>query len=190
MSSSPPPSLVSATNDHAVQELPITYDMEADDFGVFRWYTQKPRKKPEIPEIRYAILPTSLLLRLQPSPPLRSFGHAVACTITGNLAKARSWFAPFLNASTFRLMHWTYTGSDLKSAAETEHLVHQVLLAPDFDRKDLRGFSMHREEERLDKDANSNKFSHDNGWHEATVTIWLPKEKISINLSRMLPNFE
>ncbi|THG97733.1 hypothetical protein EW026_g4333 [Hermanssonia centrifuga] len=182
LSSSPPLSLVPVTDDHVLQELPTAYDTEADDFGVFRRYTQKPRKNPEdedpgdplcdSPNITIASSESATI-----TTPLRSFGQAVFCTITGNLAKARSWFAPFLNASTFRLMHWTYTGSNLKSAAETERLVHQVLLAPDFDREDLRGFSMHREEERLDKDTDSHRFSHDDGWHEATVTIRLPKEK-------------
>lgn len=49
-------------------------------------------------------------------------------------------FAPFLNASVFHLLKWFYSGSDLKSLGELDHLVNEVILAEDFDKKDFSGF--------------------------------------------------
>jgi len=42
-------------------------------------------------------------------------------------------FAPFLNATIYRLMTWFYSGSNTKSIGELDHLVKDVILADDFD---------------------------------------------------------
>ena len=51
-----------------------------------------------------------------------------------------NYFTPFLNASVFRLMKWFYSGSNLKSLGELDRLVNDLILADDFDKKDLSGF--------------------------------------------------
>jgi hypothetical protein len=88
-------------------------------------------------------------------------------------------FAPFSNPSVFRLMNWFYGGSNLKSFAEMDKLVHDVLLSPDFSVEHLRGFRSTREANRLDEhvaEGSDNPFSVKDGWHEANLNLPLPCE--------------
>nr|VWO95724.1 NAD-dependent histone deacetylase SIR2 [Ganoderma boninense] len=87
------------------------------------------------------------------------FGHTAleAATRTGRAAldstldtTTHSVYYPFQSSTTFRLMHWFYTGSSMKSLAELDRLVNEVFLAEDFDREDLRNFSATTEAHRLD----------------------------------------
>jgi hypothetical protein len=91
-------------------------------------------------------------------------------------------FAPFLNATVFRLMNWFYSGSNMKSVAELQSLVDNVLLADDYDNTHLKNFSVRSELRRLDgdfeKDSSSLPFSHENGWKKSTVRIKLPAEGV------------
>ncbi|KAM6494731.1 hypothetical protein JOM56_009354 [Amanita muscaria] len=99
-------------------------------------------------------------------------------------------FAPFLNASTFRLMNWFYSGSNLKSFIELDRLVHTVLLAPDFDMH-LQGFRSSREAERLDKFVNETNsvFTASDGWIPTTLELPLPCEKIKHQSETAAPKF-
>ena len=67
----------------------------------------------------------------------------------GDSETTPSYF-PFKNMSVFRLMQWFYDSSLTKSLGTLNDLVHKVLLAPDFDPKDLKGFDAAREARRLD----------------------------------------
>ncbi|KAI6169922.1 hypothetical protein EDD17DRAFT_1683582 [Pisolithus thermaeus] len=108
-----------------------------------------------------------------------------------HLAKPRtSYFAPFLNATVWRLMGWFYNGSTQKSLDDLNHLVHDVILAEDFDCKDLHNFSAHRETRRLDEapqDPSSSFFASD-GWHTTSIPIRLPCEKVK-QLEATAPEF-
>ena len=53
--------------------------------------------------------------------------------------------------STWKLMSWQLTGSDQKSSAETTRLVHDVLLADDFELEDLLGFNAETAIKKMDK---------------------------------------
>ncbi|KAG2136440.1 hypothetical protein DEU56DRAFT_737272 [Suillus clintonianus] len=104
----------------------------------------------------------------------------------------RDYFAPFLNATTFRLMNWFYNASLQKSIEDLRRLVDNVMLAEDFDREDLRDFNPAREAKRLDNaenDPSSTIFSSD-GWHEASVNIRLPCEKERFDSEDDAPMFE
>ncbi|KAG1854779.1 hypothetical protein C8R48DRAFT_567274, partial [Suillus tomentosus] len=71
-------------------------------------------------------------------------------------------FAPFLNATTFRLMNWFYESSSGNSLANVDRLVQGVILVDDFEREDLRNFSAFREAKRMDQadeDPDSKLFS-------------------------------
>lgn len=88
-------------------------------------------------------------------------------------------FAPFLNATIFRLINWFYSGSEMKSVAELDRLVKEVLLADDFDRLHLEKFSASRELDRLDKyeeHSPQDTFKVEDGWQETSVKIKLPAE--------------
>lgn len=83
---------------------------------------------------------------------------------------------PFKNMSTYLLMDWMITGSNVKSVGEVNRLVTQVINAKDFSVDDLATFNTQRELRRLDKsDAvhGSAPFAGD-GWEEHDVHISVP----------------
>jgi len=79
-------------------------------------------------------------------------------------------FAPYLNATVYRLMNWFYQTS-FKSLTNMDSLVHDVLRAPGFDASHLEGFSASREAKRLDDPIHCAS----DGWQESTIKIRLPK---------------
>ncbi|KAI5990726.1 hypothetical protein EDD15DRAFT_2170099 [Pisolithus albus] len=87
-----------------------------------------------------------------------------------------NYFKPFLNATVWRLMGWFYSGSNQKSIDDLNNLVHNVILAEDFNRTDLQDFVASRELKRLDE---STIFASDL-WRTASVTIRLPCEKVKV----------
>ena len=90
-----------------------------------------------------------------------------------------SYFAPFLNATVWRLMEWFYSSTQ-KSIGDLDHLVHDVILADNFDREDLCDFSAQRETRRLDeapRDPSSSRFTSDR-WHTTSIPIRLPCERV------------
>ncbi|KAF7374197.1 GLOBIN domain-containing protein [Mycena sanguinolenta] len=90
------------------------------------------------------------------------------------------WF-PFLSATVARLMSWFHLGSNVKSVADLDSLVHDVLLHPDFDQKDLKGFSAARENQRLDDAAEQSLPGEPpKGWKTGSVKIKLPAHKSSV----------
>ena len=155
------------------------YQSASDPFGIFRRYPVKPARDPDNEEYADDLVDNDNIASAQKSraaifrDPLRSF--------TSNLRKARrkarNWFAPFRNPTVFRILHWAYTDSKMLSQEKTDRLVHEVILAPDFEREDLRGFSMSKEEKRLDRNSMSEEGLLSDGWIKATVRIPLPMEK-------------
>ncbi len=96
-----------------------------------------------------------------------------------------NFFALFLNATVFHLMNWFYSGSSTKSVAELQSLVDNVLLAPDFNVSDLRGFNARREFRQLDDDPDlekdsgmSSPLTSQNGWRQSTLKIKLPAKRV------------
>lgn len=129
---------------------PTPIETRSNRFRIFRRYAVAPQHDPEegMPLDTFADAPSHARPTEDPdeSNPLRPFG--TDATVKSAQSSA---FAPFLNASVFRLMKWFYSGSVVKSASELDKLVNNVLLADDFDRDDLRGFSAAREFNRVDE---------------------------------------
>ncbi|EJF61958.1 hypothetical protein DICSQDRAFT_59433 [Dichomitus squalens LYAD-421 SS1] len=73
-------------------------------------------------------------------------------------------------------MEWQYSGSITKSGAELQRLVDDVILDDRFNKEDLLGFNVDREQRRLDDfQATSGAFSAKDGWREESVLLHLPK---------------
>ncbi|TBU39561.1 hypothetical protein BD309DRAFT_1003667 [Dichomitus squalens] len=73
-------------------------------------------------------------------------------------------------------MEWQYSGSMTKSAGELQRLVDDVILDEKFNKDDLLGFNITREQRRMDDfQATSGAFSPKDGWREASVRLHLPK---------------
>ncbi|KIK82550.1 hypothetical protein PAXRUDRAFT_35549 [Paxillus rubicundulus Ve08.2h10] len=79
----------------------------------------------------------------------------------------QTYFAPFLNATTFHLMNWFYNSSSPKSLGDLDWLVNNVILANDFDQDDLHTFSVVHEAKWLDSAHKSDR------WHETSIHITL-----------------
>ncbi|SJL17050.1 uncharacterized protein ARMOST_20591 [Armillaria ostoyae] len=83
---------------------------------------------------------------------------------------------PYSNMSIYRLMQWVDSGSNLKSENEVNHLVNDVIRAPDFQASDFQSkfkFDMGREHQKLNDAISSSSLPGD-GWCEATVDIKIP----------------
>ncbi|KAG2035902.1 hypothetical protein BDR03DRAFT_1012197 [Suillus americanus] len=77
------------------------------------------------------------------------------------------FFVPFLNVTIFHLMCWFYSGSNMKSLAELDHLVDEG------DPLDIRS-----------------SFLGTDGWIETTVKIWLPADGVQHTSEMSSPEFE
>ena len=95
----------------------------------------------------------------------------------------RPHYLPFQNMSTFQLMQWFYDSSLMKSLGMLNNLVHQVLLAPNFNTNDLTGFDAAKEAKCLDNfdpsakeecSSGSGSKQLNDGWIETSIPIHLP----------------
>lgn len=165
---------------------PMYEDREVDGFGLYRSYLVPPVLDPDVvldPELQGvhdAMLPTRKHWWV-------GFGRGALH------AAADSVFYPFLNATTFRLMNWFYSGSSMKSLTELDRLVSDVILAEDFNPDHLRHFNAAREAKRLD-DVGSEPSIGDSlptsdGWHHTDITIHLPAEGVQHASEEAAPAF-
>lgn len=184
-----PPDSISPPPDIPLEDsIHIT---EANEFGLFRCYTVKPQRDPEesVAPSQFCDSPHISVPPDDPDVhPLRGFGSRVVQSIREGAAK---WHMPFASPSSFRLLHWFYSGSTTKSAGELDRLVHDVILAPDFNKDDLDDFNTNREQEKLDDySETSGLFSSEDGWRKGSVKIRLPKEKTKHKSEDDAPQFE
>ncbi|KAG2355786.1 hypothetical protein BDR07DRAFT_1302190 [Suillus spraguei] len=73
----------------------------------------------------------------------------------------------------YRLMTWMNSGSHQKSQTEVTCLVKDMIQAPDFNPKDLGGFSVRRSLHVLDNE-NPESVIFPNDWVEAEVNLDVP----------------
>lgn len=151
---------------------------DPDDFGVYRVYTTHPSTNPdEIQDLESHCDAPGLATASGTREKRWWTGFGCAAP---DLSLHEPFFAPFLNATVFRLMNWFYSGSSTKSVAQLQSLVEDVLLAPDFKVSDLSGFNARRELRRLDGEdfGTSSPLTNQNGWRQSTVKVKLPAEKV------------
>jgi hypothetical protein len=108
-------------------------------------------------------------------------------------------FSPFLNASVFLLMSWFYNGSSVKSFADIDKLIHNVIRHEDFKASDLNAtFSTACEAEWMDKDqitkpsVNSNEnlpFRPEDGWNIGSMSIPVPCDGVYFTSEADAPRF-
>ncbi|RPD82127.1 hypothetical protein L226DRAFT_541597 [Lentinus tigrinus ALCF2SS1-7] len=168
---------------------PPPIETKLNSFNLFRRYSARPQHDPEEDVALSDFADAATHARPPPDldevNPLRPFGARLPTSQSTNI------FAPFLNATVFRLMKWFYSGSAVKSAGELDRLVNDVLLADDFEREDLRGFSAAREFDRMDTFAlTQGAFSANDGWREGSIKINVPKEKVSHESEEAAPELE
>ena len=168
---------------------PHAYHTQTNSYGVFRSYlfgipSYSPDDLYSLDEVSdsstFATDSTSTRLSDE-RPWWSSFGSSLN----------ESYFAPFLNASVFRLMSWFHNGTNNKSLSDLDSLAKDVILAPDFKKDDLIGFRAKREAGRLDKaDTPQSRFSAEDGWNETCVKISLPSQKVKHPTEAEAPQFD
>ena len=83
----------------------------------------------------------------------------------------KNYFSPFLNPTIWRLMSWFYNNATQKSLDDLNHLIHDVILADNFDSNDLHQFNARRETKRLDNTPSDTSFSTPDGCHTTSISI-------------------
>ena len=156
--------------------LPDVYETEPDEFGLFRSYASRPTYIPDEDLPLDAVCDAAGLAIAKSDTRGCQSGFASSATLAGSFGDI---FAPFLNATVFRLMSWFYSGSNTKSVEELDKLVNEVILAEDFNSSDLKGFRAARELERLNNHSEEPNFDlpSKDGWIETSVNILLPAER-------------
>lgn len=149
----------------------------ANSFGLSRAYPDTPSYDPDD-----GLSMEDLTNTTPPSVDTPIETH-LATPALGTNPQSQHWFMPFSNPTVFRLMNWMWNGSNMKSVAELDHLVNDVLLDVDFDPAHLKDFSTARETERMDTAganaarASGGAFVAADGWREARVPIRVPDGK-------------
>ena len=156
-----------------------------NSFGIYRVY--KSGEPSFTPDENFRIADVSDGPNfIQDPPQARStwaspFGAGITAVDPPADSETTPGYFPFKNMSIFRLMQWFYDSSLTKSLGTLNDLVHNVLLAPDFNPKDLNGFDAAREARRLDDDDNTSAPANaiKDGWIETTVPISVPCDHVS-----------
>ncbi|THU88484.1 hypothetical protein K435DRAFT_866245 [Dendrothele bispora CBS 962.96] len=165
----------------AIPQNVIYIDSEPDYFGIYRSYPETTATIPdeEVPISDICVGPSL------PSAPLSRNPYSVFGTVLSNARSfVQNLFAPFSNASEYRLISWFYR-HDSKSLADLDDLVQNVLLADDFQLEDLEGFSTVRIMRQMDEHRGARAaFREEDGWIESSVKIPLPAEGFCIPESK------
>jgi hypothetical protein len=109
---------------------------------------------------------------------------------TNSAAKPENPFIPFPNASTYRMIDWHYSSSEVKSIADLDRLAKDVISAPDFNPADVQNFNAGAELKRMDNFLDEPGFSEADGWNEVSVKIRLPADHVKNASEDVAPVFE
>jgi hypothetical protein len=144
---------------------PMIHETIPNQFGLYRRFTTWPSVDPENDVTIDDLIDAPTFINTTDR------GYRKAEEAFGPTGTSSNPFAPYLNATVYRLMNWFYqTGS--KTLHDLNSLVHDVILAPDFDADHLQNFSASSEAKRLDDNP---MCPASDGWHESSVKIRLPK---------------
>ncbi|KAK0479046.1 hypothetical protein EDD18DRAFT_1364490 [Armillaria luteobubalina] len=167
---------------------------DPNNFGLFCLYKKLLSVNPEefktLPDFcdvpTFSLPPNTSTAR----SPLSIYGTQAAESLRDAKSKeSSSWFTPFMNAMVCHLMNWFYS-STTKTLADLNSLVHNVILAPDFDKVDLHGFNASHEAQHLDSNRGGEStpptFVPD-GWKEDFVTLHLSQTGFSFESEDSAP---
>ena len=121
----------------------------ANSFGLLREYLHRPSFDPD------AFVPT----------------HSLVATIPTSTLTPPNTNSIHKNESTELIMEWQNSGGSTKSDAEVNRLVRDVLLSPNFNAQDLKGFEAGRENHWIDA---ADKQSFLDVFQETSIDIEVP----------------
>lgn len=134
-------------------------------FGLFRAYPDRPSYDPDS-TVQFEDLSDYYKVQKPHNQP--------AFPLEPSQQRPPPW--PFENMSTYLLMDWMMTGSNLKSVGEVTRLVKDVISSGDFSIDELANFNTQRELHRLDSSetVNGSDLFTGDGWAEHDVKIHIP----------------
>lgn len=158
------------------------FETTPNHFGFFRRFTQWPSVDPEVDITIEDLVDAPTFTNTSD----HGFRKPDNCFVLPGASS--NPFAPYPNATVYRLMNWFYqTGA--KSLNDLDSLVHDVILAHDFDSSDLNNFCSSSEAKRLDDHDTSGSPAAD-GWHESSVQIRLPQTRAKYQSEDEAPEVE
>jgi len=164
-----------------------TFETKPNGAGVFRAYPVMPTSDPD------TIIDLEDVCESPNFVSSESHPNRHPLSGIGDRHQDDRFYAPFPNASIFRLVSWFYSSSVTKSLGDLDTLVRDVLKAPDFDLQDFDDFSAARDVKRLDEVQVSNGLGDDflpsNGWLKSTVPLRLPCERQNLVKESRAPTF-
>jgi len=192
------------------RELPksTVFCTETNSFGVYRRYALGPPTITPDESFTLSSVSNSISIARDPADSRSnaswwsSFGSSSLESVE---KEPPNYFAPFFNPSTFLLMSWYYNGSSVKSYADVDKLIHNVIRHEDFNASDFGPtFSTAREAERMDKNqqstsknqpstssANSESlpFRPEDGWIKGSISIPVPCDGCKFRSEADAPRF-
>jgi hypothetical protein len=144
---------------------PIVHETTANQFGLYRRFTTWPSVDPENDITLDDLTDAPTFINTTDR------GYRKPDEIFASKETSSNPFAPYLTSTVYRLMNWFYQTSS-KTINDLNDLVHDVILAPDFDSDHLQNFNASTEAKRLDDNPNC---PSSDGWHESSVKLKLPK---------------
>ena len=157
-------------------ELKMT-TTEEDEFGRFRIYHRRPEsERANIPQPDHNDFADSGEVHQARTEDVAS-GLRMPVSIMSNLSRL---IGLFLNATVVLVVQWFCAGSSLKSIADIQHLIDDVILDENFSAEDLRGVNIASEIKKLDTFESS---LEGNGWKQGSVKIRVPCPKEKVNES-------
>lgn len=142
----------------------------ANSFGLLREYQNHPNHPPPRPDLAVSPCFDHPSQFAAPKPLDDSYTNLVE--------RVQSIIAPLPNLSTFRVALWFYTGGSVRSQNSGDGLIHDVLLAEDFDPSDLAGVNFAAINKLLDDiDTRTDLPGCGDGWRSSNIQIFIPKPR-------------
>ncbi|KAF9033895.1 hypothetical protein BJ165DRAFT_1396369 [Panaeolus papilionaceus] len=167
------------------------FTTEVNEFGMYRIYPTMPSR--EIDENEELVnVCDGPGLSCPPHPPISQWFQSTGLKDPRQLdTHSKGIWAPFLNATVYRLFRWFYTGGNNKSVAEFQRLIDDVLDQPDYNPADVRDLKVTTILASLDShDPTVSPFALENGWKKSTVTLPLPCETVKHTSEQACPTLK
>jgi len=147
-------------------EADTKFITEPNSFGLYQQYTRKPQTDPE----------DILTLADLADDDMPEQHHSDAVVTETPPSSSVDFFHPFPNATVFRYVTWYLGTSGTLSVVDLDHLACKVISSDDFNREDLRNFTMAWELAQIDKHGSTDvPFAAKDGWKKGLVTLHVPK---------------
>jgi hypothetical protein len=141
----------------------VFHQSEPDAFGMIRSY--QPVAPSHDPEADITLSSTC-------QAPTLSSSNVPG--VSSSASAARYQFAPFENVTIARLLQWQNNGAPLKSNAQMDKLVHDVIDVDGFDPDHLKDFRIRTQLSRLHQHTDQLGVSADDGWQNTTLELPMP----------------